>query len=96
MFTSKNDNHDMFTSNNDDDDMFRIIQVDCLTKHLQWDASSSTPYHTICHHFVVKFFTTKYSLEDIAIFDVDYTRMVISTSFGNEKKTFYIGMIFLG
>ena len=68
MFTSNGDNHDMFTSNDDDDDMFRIIQVDCLTKHLQWDASSSTPSHTICHHFEVKVFTKQYSLEDLAIF----------------------------
>ena len=79
MFTSNGDNHDMFTSNDDDDDMFRIIQVDCLTKHLQWDASSSTPSHTICHHFEVKVFTTQYSSEDLAI----------STSFGKEKKNFF-------
>ena len=89
MFTSNDDNDDMFTSNDDDHDRFRIIQVDCLTKHLQWDASSSTPSHTICHHFKVKFFTTKYSLEDIAIFDDDYTRMVISMSFGNGEKNFF-------
>ena len=76
----------MFTSNDDDDDMFRIIQVDCLTKHLQWDASSSTPSHTICHHPKVKVFTTNYSMKDIAIFDDDYTRMVISTSLRMKKK----------
>ena len=86
MFTSNNDDDDMFTSNSDDDDMFRIIQVDCLTKHLQWDASSSTPSHTICHHFEEKVFKTQYSLEDIAIFDDDYTRMVLSMSFENEKN----------
>ena len=90
MFTSNGDNHDMFTSNDDDDDMFRIIQVDCLTKHLQWDASSSTPSHTICHHFEVKFFTTKYSSEDIAIFEDDYTRMVLSMSFENEKNSLFL------
>ena len=95
MFTNNDDDDDMFTSNGEDDDMFRIIQVDCLTKHLQWDASSSTPYHTICHHFVVKFFTTKYSLEDIVLFDDDFTRKATSTSFGKEKNLFF-GMIFLG
>ena len=63
-----------------------VIQVDCLTKHLQWDASSSTPSHTICHHFEEKVFKTQYSLEDIAIFDDDYTRMVLSMSFENEKN----------
>ena len=83
MFTSNGGNDDMFKGNSDDDDMFTIIQVDCLTKHLQWDASSSTPSHTICHHFKVKVFTTKYSLGDIAISDDDYTRMVISMSIGS-------------
>ena len=68
--------------------MFTIIQVHCLTKHLQWDASSSTPSHTICHHFkdfYNKIFFGGYS---------DIWRWLYENgnfkSFGNgKKKLFY-------
>ena len=45
------------------------------------------PLHLTPFAIILKIFTTTYSLEDIAIFDDDYTRMVIQ-EFLNGKKLF--------